>query len=122
MKVSAVQFCSFVIVTSFLVSVYSTATAGEYPRVFRCSPCDCGAACGPYGNTGCGPRYWGAVPEEGRCPDPCDKCNRWRTCYGSMPGSDLLAPWQMPPGRGFMPPEYLGYDTRSACHRCRGGH
>ncbi len=95
--------------------------AGDFPRVFHCPSCGCGAGGSPYGNTGCGPRYWGAVPDEGWCPDPCDRCARWRGCPSGMPGLDMLAPWQLPPGRGFMRPEQVGYDTRRSCDPCQGG-
>jgi hypothetical protein len=98
------------------------ATAGGFPKVFHCPSCGCGTGGSPYGNTGCGPRYWGAVPDEGWCPDPCDRCGRWRGCPSGMPGLDLLAPWQLPPGRGFMTPEQVGYDTRRSCQRCQPGH
>lgn len=98
------------------------AVAGEFPKVFHCPSCGPGAGGSLYGNTGCGRRYWGAVHEEGWCPDPCDQCGRWRGCHGAMPGLDMLAPWQLPPGRGFMTPEQVGYETRRSCQRCQSGH
>ena len=94
------------------------AMAGEFPKVFHCPSCGPGAGGSPYGNSGCGRRFWGAVHEEGWCPDPCDHCARWRGCPGAMPGLDTLAPWQLPPGRGFVSPEHMGYDTRRSCHTC----
>ncbi|MFM7033611.1 MAG: hypothetical protein ACKOYJ_00230 [Planctomycetia bacterium] len=97
----------------------SDAVAGGFSKAFHCKSCGCGAGGSPYGNTGCGPRYWGAVPEEGWCPDPCDRCARWRGCHGAGPGLDMLAPWQLPPGRGFMNAEQMGYDTRHGCDRCQ---
>jgi hypothetical protein len=92
------------------------AFAGE---AFRCRTCAPGYGGMPYGNTGCGPRYWNARHDEPNCPDPCDACNRWRSCNGVTQGPDMLAPWQMPPGRGFMTAEQVGYDTRPWCHECQ---
>jgi len=68
----------------------------------------------PYGDTGCGPRY--CLPPT-HC-DPCDSCNRWRGCNGAREMPDLLAPWQLPPGRGFLSAEQVGYDTRGTCQEC----
>jgi hypothetical protein len=74
----------------------------------------------PYGDTGCGPRYWGAVHEEPACPDPCDCCVRWRGCHGTGPSLEKFPPWQLPPGRGFVPAEGVGYETGpcAACQTC----
>jgi hypothetical protein len=79
----------------------------------------------PCGDSGCGPRYWGAVFEELPWKDPCD-C-RGNRCDVSQ-GADLLMPWQLPPGRGFTPPKHLGYgptqgvcDNPGACHPCTKG-
>lgn len=68
----------------------------------------------PYGDTGCGPRY--CMPPTHI--DPCDSCNRWRGCNGVREMPDLLAPWQLPPGRGFRSAEQVGYDTRGTCQEC----
>ena len=74
---------------------------------------NCGRTAGgqttPYGDTGCGPRYWGAWHDEPRTPDPCDACNRWRDCHGGREMPEAVAPWQLPPGRGFVAPAALGY-------------
>jgi hypothetical protein len=74
---------------------------------------------------GCGPRYFGAVFEELPWKDPCD-------CQGNRcdvpQGLDMLAPWQLPPCRGFTPPKHLGYgptqgvcDNPGKCHPCTKG-
>lgn len=84
------------------------------------------AACGPtvggqdYGHTGCGPRYWGAVYEDPHCVDPCDSCNRWRGPHGVRQGPDLLAPWQLPPGQGFLSAEQVGW-VSGPCSTCGPG-
>lgn len=91
------------------------------------SAADCQRCRGPYGGktmpcdeTGCGPRYWGAYCDEPNCPDPCNCRNEW--CGGGFksPSLDLLAPWQMPPGKGFWSPEQCGYAT-GECHTCGPG-
>jgi len=74
---------------------------------------------------GCGPRYWGAVHDEPWCPDPCDACGRYRGCNGARQAPEMLAPWQLPPGRGFTPPRQLGWrplpcvDCANGCPECR---
>jgi hypothetical protein len=100
---------------SLALLLMATAEAGS---PFSCGECGSGAGGRPYGNTGCGRRYCGAKHDECACPDPCDACARWRGCNGAMQGLDMLAPWQLPPGRGFTTAEQLGYDTRPSCHRC----
>jgi len=89
---------------------------------------ECRACRGPYGgktmpceDTGCGPRYWGAFWDEPNCPDPCDCRNQWRKGQFKSPSLDLLAPWQMPPGKGFWTPEQCGYATEGHCHSCGHG-
>jgi hypothetical protein len=95
-------------------------------------PCGhCGTAAGmetPCGETGCGPRYWGAVHDEAPWPDPCDACGRWIGGHATRPGLELMAPWQLPPGRGFQSPAQLGYgptrgvcDQPGTCHPCASG-
>jgi len=94
-----------------------------------CGPCatcgPCGGAAGtvtPYGDTGCGPRYCGAKHAEPWSPDPCDACNRWRGCNGVREQPDMLAPWQLPPGRGFQTAAEVGYAGNGgggACLECR---
>lgn len=100
------------------IAVASLASAGG-----PCGRCG-GTAAGlesPCGETGCGPRYWGAVHDEPPWPDPCDACGRWIGCNGARQGQELLAPWQLPPGRGFTPPGQLGYGpTRTVCEESAG--
>ncbi|MFM7292902.1 MAG: hypothetical protein ACKOWG_20425 [Planctomycetia bacterium] len=94
-----------------------------------CGPCracgPCGGAAGastPYGDTGCGPRYCGAKHDEPWTPDPCDACNRWRGCNGARERPDMLAPWQLPPGRGFQTAAQVGYAGNGSggpCLECR---
>ena len=73
------------------------------------------------GETGCGPRYWGAFWDEPNCPDPCDCRNQWRGGQFKSPSLDLLARWQLPPGKGFRSPEQCGYATEGHCHSCGHG-
>ena len=103
-----------VMLLSLLAAGIGSATAG-----------DCRACRGPYGDktmpcedTGCGPRYWGAVFEEPNCPDPCNCRNEWVGGGFKAPSLDLLAPWQMPPGKGFWSPEQCGYATEGHCQTC----
>ena len=70
----------------------------------------------PAGDTGCGPRYCGEKHEPSR-PDPCDACGRWRGCNGARQNPEMLAPWQLPPGRGFRSPAEFGYRT-APCSTC----
>ena len=85
-----------------------------------CQPTAAGAET-PCGDTGCGPRYWNAVHDEIWVPDPCDACNRWYGCNGVRQMPDMLAPWQLPPGRGFMSAEDVGYRAPGPCTTCRPG-
>ncbi|NDC53807.1 MAG: hypothetical protein EBZ74_05830 [Planctomycetia bacterium] len=89
----------------------AVAEAGGAGRCRSCGPGLAGTET-PCGDTGCGPRYRGEIHEPSRC-DPCDACNRWRGCDGATQAPEMLAPWQLPPGRGFTPPEQLGYATRT---------
>ena len=59
----------------------------------------------PYGDSGCGPKYCG--PEHWQ--DPCDACGRWLGCHGARQSPDMLAPWQRPPGCGFVSPAEMCY-------------
>ncbi|MFM8704583.1 MAG: hypothetical protein ACKOHG_12110 [Planctomycetia bacterium] len=102
----SVRVCALAVVLAA-----APALAGE---AFHCRTCAPGYGGMAYGNTGCGPRYCGEKHEPS-CPDPCDACNRWRSCNGVTQGPDMLTPWQQPPGRGFMTAEQVGYDTRPAC-------
>ncbi len=91
-----------------------SATAGE------CRKCKgpYGGKTSPCGDTGCGPRYWGAFCDEPFHPDPCNCRNEWAGGCFQSPSLDLLAPWQMPPGKGFWSPKQCGYTTECACHTC----
>ena len=88
------------------------AGAGEWlPGCRSCGPCGTGAGqATPYGDTGCGPRYHGAVHDDPCGVDPCDSCNRWAGCNGARQMTDMLAPWQLPPGCGFRTAAEVGYD------------
>jgi len=104
----------FAVLTCLQAAAVETVTAGE-----------CRACRGPFGgktmpreDTGCGPRYWGAFWDEPNCPDPCDCRNQWRGGPFQSPSLDLLAPWQLPPGRGFWSPQQCGYATEGHCHTC----
>jgi len=85
----------------------AAARGGEAP-CGRCGSPAAGLAT-PCGETGCGPRYRGAIHDEPGVPDPCDGCGNWIGCDGSRPPPEMLAPWQLPPGRGFTRPADLGY-------------
>ncbi len=98
------------------VSAWPCRTCGPQPGFLTS---DVGATT-PCGSEGCGPRYWGPRSAEPCGPDPCDNCNRWHDCNGRSRGPDLLAPWQLPPGRGFMAPSEVGYITENPCEDCSG--
>jgi hypothetical protein len=100
------------------------ASAAEFNTPCRtCGPCGgAGGTVTPYGDTGCGPRYCGAKHDELCGPDPCDACNRWRGCNGARERPDMLAPWQLPPGRGFQTAAEIGYSGNGGggpCLECR---
>jgi hypothetical protein len=108
------------------IVVAAMASAGGH----HCGRCG-GTAAGttyPCRDAGCGPRYCG--PEHWQ--DPCDGCGRWIGCDGSRQGTDMLAPWQLPPGRGFTKPSDLGYERPigvcgeggpcSECEACEPPH
>ena len=98
------------IAAAIIVCHMPAAPAGDHAG---CPPTAGGAAwCGPQ----CGPRYRGEIFEPSR-PDPCDACGRWRGCNGLRESPDMLAPWQLPPGRGFQSAAQVGYDE--GCGRCR---
>jgi len=95
----------------------ATAAGGEPIPCGRCGPRVAGRET-PCGDTGCGPRYRGEFHEPS-CPDPCDACNRWRGHHGGVQAPDMLVPWQMAPGRGFLTATQVGYDMRSQCRTCQ---
>ena len=92
------------------------------PGCRSCGPCGgAGGTTTPYGDTGCGRRYCGAKHDEPWTPDPCDSCNRWRGCNGAREMPEQLAPWQLPPGRGFRTAAdvgYLGNGGGGPCTEC----
>lgn len=102
------------------VSLASVAAAGT--PCGHCSHCKRTAAGDetPYGDTGCGPRYCGAKHEECWAPDPCDACARWKGCNGARQMPEKLAPWQLPPGRGFQSGQDVGYRSApcGTCNHC----
>lgn len=119
MKTSAQQriVLGIVLVALLICSLgqfVSTASAGE------CRKCKgpYGGKTSPCGDTGCGPRYWGAFCDEPFSPDPCNCRNEWAGGCFQSPSLDLLAPWQMPPGKGFWSPKQCGYATECACQTC----
>jgi len=112
------------VVAAWLAGVIAVAAAGEPRSPCRgCGRCgNAGGAVTPYGDTGCGPRYCGAKHDEPATPDPCDACNRWRGCNGARERPDMLAPWQLPPGRGFRTAADVGYAGNGGggpCLTCR---
>jgi hypothetical protein len=98
-----------------LVAVGMCAPAGAIAAEHACRGCRGAAA--SWGGTGCGPRYHGAVHEEPNTPDPCDHCVRWRGCNNARQMPDMLAPWQLPPGRGFQTAEQMGWRS-GPCTTC----
>ena len=71
----------------------------------------------------CGPRVYGPFHEPVGPIDQCDACATFRGCNGYRQLPEMLAPWQLPPGRGFVPPEAVGYVTESCagCADCGPG-
>ena len=106
-----------IIVGLAFLTLWSVASAGE--PCGACSHCKKTAAGNetPYGDTGCGPRYCGAKHEECWAPDPCDACVRWKGCNGARQMPEKLAPWQLPPGRGFQSGADVGYRA-APCGTC----
>jgi hypothetical protein len=106
-----------IVVASLAPGLSSFTRAGE--PCGTCGPCKKTAAGDetPYGDLGCGPRYCGEKHEPS-CPDPCDGCGRWRGCNGVRQGPEKLAPWQLPPGRGFRSGADVGY-AAAPCGGCQ---
>ncbi len=86
-------------------------------RCRDCAGCRDAAGGSPYGTTGCGPRVYGPCHEPVGPRDQCDACGRFAGCEGYRQLPDMLAPWQLPPGRGFRPPEAFGY-LSGPCSEC----
>ena len=98
--------CGWILVATTLAVVFGAPAGGLAVE----QGCRGGHAAGSvWAGPVCGPRYHGAVHEGPNRPDPCDSCNRWRGCDGGRQFPDMLAPWQMPPGRGFRSPEQMGW-------------
>jgi hypothetical protein len=123
---STLRFCVMLLVVGCGMAMASFPAAAAELLKKPCHSCGpCGGAGGtvtPYGDTGCGPRYCGAKHDELCGPDPCDACNRWRGCNGAHERPDVLAPWQLPPGRGFQTAADVGYAGNGgggACLECR---
>lgn len=114
--------CLILAVSLLAGIVAAVAVAGGH-HCGRCGGSEAGTTY-PYGDKGCGPRY--CRPEHWR--DPCDACGRWVGCNGGRQGPEMLAPWQLPPGRGFTPPAALGYERPigvcgegAPCGNCQAG-
>jgi len=110
--------------TMIMVTGVGLAVGMLAPAALAGGPCrTCRTAAGlpkPYGDTGCGPRYKGAVHDDPWCRDPCDGCGRWtgKGCQRVMQPPEMLAPWQLPPGRGFQPASAFGY-APPPCGGCK---
>lgn len=102
-----------------VVAVVGPASAG-----WPCAACR-GVGGTTHEGTGCGPRVHGPWHEPVGPIDQCDACARFQGCNGYRQQQELLAPWQLPPGRGFQPPEAFGYlpGPCADCAACgpRGG-
>ena len=98
-----------------VVGMGGVAAAGGWCR--HCDDCRRTAAGESYDGTGCGPRVYGPAHEPVGPIDQCDACARFAGCEGYRQTPELLAPWQLPPGRGFRPPEAFGYWT-GPCGDC----
>jgi len=109
---------------AWCLAMAGTTAAAELKKPCQtCAPCGgAGGAVTPYGDTGCGPRYCGAKHDQPWTPDPCDACNRWRGCNGAHERPEVLAPWQLPPCRGFQTAAEIGYAGNGGggpCLDCR---
>jgi hypothetical protein len=107
--------------TITLAALVAWSLAGPASAGMPWWPCHdtAGGTTTPCGDTGCGPRYCGEKHEPSR-PDPCDCCNRWVGCNGERQPPDMLAPWQLPPGRGFQGAADVGYHAEP-CGPCGVG-
>jgi hypothetical protein len=91
----------------FVVAV--VLLGGTVDAGWPCFGCRETAGGSSYGATGCGPRVYGPCHEPVGPIDQCDACARFAGCEGYRQTPEWLAPWQLPPGRGFRPPEAFGY-------------
>ena len=92
-------------------------TGGMAVAGWPCFGCRETVAGSPYGVTGCGPRVYGPCHEPVGPIDQCDACGRFAGCEGYRQTPEMLVPWQLPPGRGFRPPEAFGY-LPGDCSEC----
>ena len=98
-----------------ILAVVATASAARAGG--PCHACRGGAGGETYGHTGCGPKVYGPCREPVGPIDQCDLCARFAGCDGYHQRPEMLAPWQLPPGRGFQPPEAVGY-LSGVCGEC----
>jgi hypothetical protein len=119
MKRTLVGAGRILIVAAVGLATFAAASAAPCGKCRHCTRTAAGAET-PYGDTGCGPRYCGAKHDECWVPDPCDGCARWRGCNGAREMPEKLAPWQLPPGRGFQSGQDVGYAAGrcGACQAC----
>jgi hypothetical protein len=105
--------CVRVAAAVLAVTVWASAVEAGWPwHRDRCQP-----AGTSFDDTGCGPRVYGPCHEPVGPVDQCDACARFSGCEGYRQRPEILAPWQLPPGRGFQPPENFGY-LPTACAEC----
>jgi len=123
MRNRTVRSRCLILAASLLAGIVAAVAVAGGHHCGRCGGTEAGTPY-PYGDMGCGPRYCG--PEHWR--DPCDACGRWIGGHGSRQPPEMLAPWQLPPGRGFTPPAALGYQRPigvcgegAPCGPCQAG-
>jgi len=113
----------FLTVAAALVITAVSGARAEAGWPWHAARCQSGGT--PFAGTGCGPRVYGPCHEPVGPIDQCDACARFSGCEGYRQRPEMLAPWQLPPGRGFQPPEALGYvpEPCAECAACapRGG-
>lgn len=95
-----------------VVGMGGAALAGGH-----CHACRGSAAHAAFDGPVCGPRVYGPCHEPVGPIDQCDACARFAGCEGYRQMPELLAPWQLPPGRGFRPAESFGYMS-GPCGEC----
>lgn len=99
---------------ALVVAACGANAAAAWP--WQTSACRSGAGT-TFTDTGCGPRVPSPCHEPLGPVDQCDACARFAGCDGYRQRPELLAPWQLPPGRGFQPAEAVGY-LPAACAEC----